>query len=107
MKRILLAACLFTVVRVAGAQSPTTADDMTARINAMAQIPSTFSPVYSRGDGKRIAFLSNRTGTPQVWMVDRGGGEPKQMTQSTDPVGSVAWPPPGEVLAYDVASGGR
>jgi dipeptidyl aminopeptidase/acylaminoacyl peptidase len=105
MKRILLVACLLVVVRVAVAQSATTADAMTARITAMAQIPSTFAPVYSR-DGKRIAFLSNRTGTPQVWMVDRGGSEPKQITRSTDPVGSVAWSPVDDVVAYDVARGG-
>src|SRR5262245_39650809 len=104
MNRLLLAACLFTLVRVADAQSPTTADDLTARITAMAQIPSTFAPVYSR-DGRRIAFLSNRTGTPQLWMIDRGG-EPKQITQSIDPVGSVAWSPVDDVIAYDIARGG-
>ena len=71
----------------------------------MAKIPSTSSPVYSR-DGKRIAFLSNRSGTPQVWVVDAAGGEPKQITQGSDPVGSVEWSPVEDRIAYDVARGG-
>jgi dipeptidyl aminopeptidase/acylaminoacyl peptidase len=76
-----------------------------ARIKAMAEIPSTFSPAYSR-DGKRIAFLSNRSGTPQVWVVDAAGGEPQQITQGADPVGSVEWSPVEDRIAYDVARGG-
>ena len=71
----------------------------------MAEIPSTSSADYSR-DGKRIAFLSNRSGTPQVWVVDAAGGEPKQVTQSSDPVGSVEWSPVEDRIAYDVARGG-
>jgi dipeptidyl aminopeptidase/acylaminoacyl peptidase len=79
--------------------------DLAARIKAMAEIPSNSSPVYSR-DGKRIAFISNRSGTPQVWIVDAAGGEPKQITQGTDPVGSVAWSPVEDRIAYAVARGG-
>ena len=71
----------------------------------MAQIPATFNSVYSH-DGKRIAFLSNRSGTPQVWLVDTAGGEPKQITQEADPVGSLAWSPVDDTIAYDVARGG-
>lgn len=101
-----LAASLVLAPLVVHAQSaaPSSAD-LAARIKAMAEIPSTFSPKYSR-DGKRIAFLSDRSGTPQVWMVDAAGGEPKQITQGTDPVGSVQWSPVADRIAYDVARGG-
>jgi dipeptidyl aminopeptidase/acylaminoacyl peptidase len=95
---------LFPLVVHAQSAAPSAAD-LAARIKAMAEIPSTYSPQYSR-DGKRIAFLSNRSGTPQVWMVDAAGGEPKQITQGTDPVGSVEWSPIEERIAYDVARGG-
>ncbi|MGH8186598.1 MAG: TolB family protein, partial [Steroidobacteraceae bacterium] len=104
MKRFLLTICLLPVAGVTSAQSgsasaPASAA-MAARIKAMAEIPSTFGAVYSP-DGKRIAFLSNRSGTPQVWLVNAAGGEPKQITKSTDPVGSLAWSPVSDTIAYD------
>ena len=105
MRRILSAVWLVSVAGVACAQSTPSATDLAARIKAMAEIPSTYGAVYSP-DGKRIAFLSNRTGTPQVWRVDAGGGQPQQITQATDPVGSLAWSPIDDRIAYDVARGG-
>ena len=104
MKRF-LAVCLALTPLVVLAQSATAPADLAARIKAMAEIPNTSSADYSR-DGKRIAFLSNRSGTPQVWVVDAAGGEPKQVTQSTDPVGSVEWSPVEDRIAYDIARGG-
>jgi len=105
MNRSLIAACLLSLVGLVHAQSAPSSDALAARIKAMAQIPSTYSPVYSH-DGKRIAFLSNRSGTPQVWLVDAAGGEPTQITQGVDPVGSLAWSPVDDTIAYDVARGG-
>lgn len=104
MNRLLLAS-LVSFVGVVHAQSAPAPDKLAARIKAMAEIPSTAGAVYSP-DGKQIAFLSNRTGTPQVWLVDAAGGTPKQITQGTDPVGSVAWSPVADRIAYDVARGG-
>lgn len=104
MKRI-LAACLGLAPLAVFAQSAPSSPDLAARIKAMAEIPGTGGASYSR-DGKRIAFLSSRSGTPQVWVVDAAGGEPKQITQSTDPVGSVEWSPVEDRIAYDVARGG-
>ena len=43
---------------------------------------------------------------PHVWLVDTAGGEPQQITHGADPVGSLAWSPVGETIAYDVARGG-
>jgi len=105
MIRSLAIACLLPLIGTVHAQSAPSPDALAARIRAMAQIPSTYSSVYSH-DGKRIAFLSNRSGTPQVWLIDASGGEPKQITQEVDPVGSLAWSPVDDTIAYDVARGG-
>jgi len=101
MNRLLVAGCVFAMAGAAGAQS----DSMTARIKAMAEIPNTSSAMYSP-DGKRIAFLSNRSGTPHVWLVSTEGGEPQQITNGADPVGSLSWSRAGDTIAYEVARGG-
>jgi dipeptidyl aminopeptidase/acylaminoacyl peptidase len=105
MHRYVAALVISAAAGAAGAQSSAPQSPMAARIKAMAEIPSTFGAVYSNDD-KQIAFLSNRTGTPQVWLVSAAGGEPKQITRSEDPIGSLAWSPVEDVIAYDVARGG-
>jgi dipeptidyl aminopeptidase/acylaminoacyl peptidase len=105
MKRLLAIVGLVLFVGVTHAQSSPPLDALAARVKAMAEIPSTGGAVYSQ-DGKRIAFLSNRSGTPQVWVVEATGGAPRQITQGSDPVGSVAWSPVEDMIAYDVARGG-
>lgn len=104
MNRLLLV-WLVPFVGVVQAQSAPAPDKLAARVKAMAEIASTYGAVYSL-DSKQIAFLSNRSGTPQVWLVDAAGGTPKQITQGADPVGSVAWSPVEDRIAYDVARGG-
>jgi dipeptidyl aminopeptidase/acylaminoacyl peptidase len=58
-------------------------------------------------DGRRIAFVSDRRGTPEVWIesVD-GSDEPTVIAVSEDPVLSVHWSPDGEWLAIAVATAG-
>ena len=105
MKRFLIAACCSLVPAALVHAQPAVESDLAGRVKAMAEIPSTYAPVYS-ADGKRIAFMSSRSGTPQAWVVQAAGGEPRQLTRGDDPVGSVAWSPLGDVIAYDVARGG-
>ncbi|MGA9996458.1 MAG: S9 family peptidase, partial [Pyrinomonadaceae bacterium] len=56
--------------------------------------------------GDRIAFLTNITGTPQVWMVGAQGGWPEQMTFYTDGINFVSWSPDGSGLLFGKAKGG-
>jgi dipeptidyl aminopeptidase/acylaminoacyl peptidase len=81
------------------------ADDPGAMIARMAKVGSCWSPSFSP-DGRRIAFVSNLGGLPQVWIAAAEGGWPEPATALDDPVGSVWWSPAGDRLAFDLAPGG-
>ncbi len=68
-------------------------------------IRSASSPTLS-ADGKRLAFLTNITGTSQVWMMDAAGGYPEQITAYQDNVGFIEWSPSGSGLVFGKARGG-
>src|SRR5262245_5699869 len=58
-------------------------------------IRSAGSPEFSP-DGKRLAYLTNLTGTSQIWMIDLPGGQPRQVTNYDDNVSFVRWLPDGK-----------
>src|SRR5437870_2871666 len=68
-------------------------------------IRSASSPNLSP-DGKRMAYLTNVTGTSQIWMMDLPGGTPKQITNYDDNVGFVRWSPAGNGIVFGKAKGG-
>jgi dipeptidyl aminopeptidase/acylaminoacyl peptidase len=86
------------------AQTPAT-DDLSRTVALMARIGACSSPSFSP-DGKRIAFVSNMNGMPQVWIGLTDGGFPTLVTAQDDPVGFVVWSPDGAWLAFNVAPGG-
>src|ERR1700730_5510071 len=71
------------------------------RVKAGACSSQSFSP-----DGERVAFVSNLSGIPQIWTVDRRGGWPDMVTAFDAPVAGVQWSPRGGLLAVAVAPGG-
>ena len=68
-------------------------------------IKSAGSPTFSP-DGKSIAYLTNVTGTQQVWVVDMPNGKPRQLTNYEDNVGFVRWLGDGSGLIFGKAKGG-
>ncbi len=68
-------------------------------------IRSASSPTFSP-DGKRVAFLTNITGTSQIWMIDANGGYPEQITAFQDNISFVEWLPNGKGIVFGKASGG-
>lgn len=54
-------------------------------------------PLFSP-DGKTLAFVSDRTGSPQVYMMPVQGGEPTQLTFHTEGSTLLQWMPDGEHL---------
>ncbi|MGH9856782.1 MAG: TolB family protein, partial [Acidobacteriota bacterium] len=57
------------------------------------------SPRWSP-DGKHLAFLSARPeeGKTQVWLLDRRGGEARQLTKVSEEIEEYAWSPDGKRL---------
>ncbi|MCC6781375.1 MAG: S9 family peptidase [Planctomycetes bacterium] len=51
-------------------------------------------------DGKSVAFLSTRSGAPQVFVIAVDGGEARQLTQVEGGVDNLLWSPDGARLAF-------
>lgn len=68
-------------------------------------IRSASAPSFSPKGG-RVAYLTNVTGTSQVWLIPAAGGAPKQLTNYEDNVGFVAFSPTDEAIVFGKASGG-
>src|ERR1041384_1134485 len=56
-----------------------------ASVARMERVGSANSPRFSP-DGKWVSFISNMSGTPQVWIVPSEGGYPRMVTHGDDPV---------------------
>ncbi|SEG97765.1 WD40-like Beta Propeller Repeat [Nonomuraea solani] len=55
-----------------------------------------FSP-----DGRQLAYVTDRTGTLNIWVRDLGTGTDRQLTRLTDSAAlSVRWSPDGTEIAY-------
>lgn len=80
------------VLREASTMEPTTRTIISGDGGAAAP---QFSP-----DGKRIAFMSNRTGPWQIWMSNADGSNPVQVS-FTDSAGTPRWSPDGRSIAFD------
>jgi Tol biopolymer transport system component len=87
---------LFTCVSVAQSYS----------IERYLNIRSASSPALS-SDGNKLAYLTNITGTSQIWFVDSRGGYPEQITSFNDNVSFVRWLPDGKGLIFGKAIGGN
>ena len=81
------------------------ADDLERSVAMMAKTGSAYAPSFSP-DNSRIAFITNISGSPQVWVVPTSGGYPRQVTALDDPVEAVLWAPNGAWIAIQVAPGG-
>jgi dipeptidyl aminopeptidase/acylaminoacyl peptidase len=79
--------------------------DLASRVAAFSRINSASSPSLSP-DGQHLAYLSNASGSPQIWVKSLSDGTARQLTSLPDPVSRVIWSPVADMLAYVVAPGG-
>lgn len=62
------------------------------------------SPAWSP-DGAQIAFLSDRSGVKQVFLLPLDGGEARQLTNLRGGVdGPLAWSPDGKMIAFSASA---
>ena len=74
-------------------------------IRLMAKVGRCWSPSFSP-DGRELAFVSDLTGSPQVWRLPSAGGFPSAVTSFDEQVSRVIWSPDGDWLAVESAPGG-
>ena len=57
-------------------------------------------------DGRRIAFLSTRSGVSNIWVCDADGSNPVQLTSVSSFAGTPRWSPDGRWLSFDSEEAG-
>jgi Tol biopolymer transport system component len=84
-----------------------TGDGMSAPEMLLSSTGKNHSPSYSP-DGRQIAFVSDRSGSPEIWIAGQNGGDLRQLTHFNGPwLGSIRWSPDGTTLAFDARPGGH
>lgn len=58
-------------------------------------------------DGRRLAFETEITGQPQLWVVDAAGGWPRQLTFGSEGITGHEWSPRGDWIFYSADRGGN
>lgn len=58
------------------------------------------SPRWNPRTGREIAFISDQSGTPQIYIIDAEGGEPRRLLTLGGSADSPAWSHDGRYLAF-------
>jgi len=69
-------------------------------------IKSASAPALSP-DGGQVAFLTNITGTRQIWVVDAKGGWPNQITFYQNTINNIFWSPDGKWILFEMDKDGN
>jgi len=81
-------------------------EDVAYSLKRYLSIKSAYSPEFS-ADGKRLAYLSDVTGVPQIWTTDLSGPRaPQQITLEDERVGFLSFAPKSDRIAFGIDRGG-
>lgn len=65
------------------------------------------SPSFSP-DGRTVALVSDRSGSPEIWLCDRDGQHLRQLTHFGGPwLGTIRWSPDGSSIVFDARPKGH
>lgn len=53
--------------------------------------------------GEKLAFISNRSGKNQIYVLQKNGGEARQVTNCTNGASNPVWSPDGTKIAFSVS----
>jgi tricorn protease len=84
---------IFTIATERGDITRVAPDKMASRNQA---------PQWS-GDGKLLAFISDRSGRDEIWVSDPEGRAPKKITDLDNEKGALVWTPDSTALLYTAA----
>lgn len=76
------------------------ADKTSGEARRITSTPATESDPHLSPDGKWIAFTSNRSGAPAVYVVPAEGGIPRRLTWYPAATGARGWTPDGKRVVY-------
>ncbi len=60
----------------------------------------TITDLQPSPDGRTVAFVSDRSGSPGIWVVSTAGGEPRPVSAGSTTEASPRWSPDGRQLAF-------
>jgi Tol biopolymer transport system component len=59
-------------------------------------------------DGKKIAFISDRSGAAAIWICNADGSDPVSLfSENSSPVGTPRWSPDGRQIVFDMVKDGH
>jgi eukaryotic-like serine/threonine-protein kinase len=67
---------------------------------ATPQVEAAITPTLVGGGSGLIAYASNRSGVPQIWLVNVDGSGQRQITEMPDGACQPAWSPDGSLLVF-------